>query len=333
MKKEESTNLFNRFPKSNIFLLVMALVMIFLADTYQLDNVDPDKAAIWKIILSFISVFIICITAYLMNLAVTKKINRIFITAIVGGLAGAIIPMGILYVGFQGAIAAIYFIARGVLFGCLFALVYDWYRKAYREKELEKQNVQSELVLLKNQINPHFLFNSLNNIDSLIKSNPDKASATLVELSDMMRYMIYETNIETVPLKQELDHINNYLNLQKLQYANLNLVSYKISGNVDNKRIAPMLFIPFIENAFKHCTDKEKENAIKLSFEIINHTIVFTAINIADKKHRISKDKSSGVGLEIIKRRLELLYPDKYQLIIKEENDLFCVSLSIRSND
>jgi len=212
-------------------------------------------------------------------------------------------------------------------------LGYDWFNKQKRTQELEKKNLQSELSMLKNQINPHFLFNTLNNIDSLIKKNPDCASQSIVELSDMMRYMIYETNVEKIPLKKELEYIDNYMALQKLQYFNDDLVEYTITGNPENIEVAPMLFIPFIENAFKHCTNKETKHAIRFSFLLDTEKICFEATNIADKTQSISKDKTSGIGLDTVKRRLEILYPKKYFLEIQEKNDLFCVSLMIKIND
>jgi len=212
-------------------------------------------------------------------------------------------------------------------------LGYDWFNKQKRTQELEKKNLQSELSMLKNQINPHFLFNTLNNIDSLIKKNPDCASKSIVELSDMMRYMIYETNVEKIPLKKEQEYIDNYMALQKLQYFNDDLVEYTITGNPENIEVAPMLFIPFIENAFKHCTNKETKHAIRFSFSLDAEKICFEATNIADKTQSISKDKTSGIGLDTVKRRLEILYPKRYSLEIQEKNDLFCVSLMIKIND
>lgn len=225
------------------------------------------------------------------------------------------------------------YLASGAFIGLLLYFAYDRFNKVEIQKELEKQNIQSELVLLKNQINPHFLFNTLNNIDSLIKSNPEKASSTLVELSDIMRYMIYDTNVETVPLKQELEYINNYLKLQSLQYANANLVRYEIKGDIEKKEVPPMLFIPFIENAFKHCTNKDIDNAIRFSFAISENEIIFNSENIANKAHRITKDKSSGVGLDIVKRRLDILYPDKHVLEIQQKDNLFSVTLKLNLND
>ena len=210
---------------------------------------------------------------------------------------------------------------------------FDWFNKQKQTKELEKQNLHSELALLKNQINPHFLFNTLNNIDSLIKKNPDYASKSIIELSGIMRYMIYETNVDRVPLQKELDYIDNYLCLQKLQYFNDELVEYTVIGDPKDKEIAPMLFIPFVENAFKHCTDKEKKHAIQFSFLLESNKITFDAINIADKTQDLSKDKSGGIGLETVKRRLEFLYPNRYSLQISEKNDLFCISLMIATDD
>ena len=212
-------------------------------------------------------------------------------------------------------------------------LASDWFIKQKRTQELEKKNLQSELAMLKNQINPHFLFNTLNNIDSMIKKNPDCASQSIVELSEMMRYMIYEANVEKVPLKKELDYIDNYLHLQKLQYGNAELVEYTVSGDSEHIEIAPMLFISFIENAFKHCTNKETKHAIRFSFLLDAHQICFEAMNIADKTQTISKDKTPGIGLDTIKRRLEIMYPQQHDLQIIEKNYLFCVSLTLKIND
>lgn len=217
--------------------------------------------------------------------------------------------------------------------GIVLYLSYDWYRKYEREKELERQNLQSELQLLKSQINPHFLFNTLNNIDSLIRSNPEKASNALVQVSGLMRYMIYETNASSVPLQKELDYIENLLHLQQLQYANPQLVDYSVEGNPEGIQVAPMLFVPFIENAFKHCTDKTIPGAIRISFKIIDKQISFSISNIADKAQSIHKDKTSGIGLNIVRRRLEIIYSQQYNLKTEEKNNLFCVVLDLKTHD
>jgi LytS/YehU family sensor histidine kinase len=194
---------------------------------------------------------------------------------------------------------------------------------------LERQNLQSELKLLKNQINPHFLFNTLNNIDRLIASDPPKASSMLLGTAGIMRYMIYDTDSTISSLAQELEQIRNYIDLQKMQYANPDLVEYTLKGNYDDIQVAPMLFIPFIENAFKHCTDKTVKQAIRFSFTIEDKIIRFESKNIANPEQSIEKDHTGGVGLETVKRRLELLYPGKHQLQIDEKNNLFNVLLTI----
>jgi hypothetical protein len=211
--------------------------------------------------------------------------------------------------------------------GSFFCILENW----ILTEKLAKQNLQSELALLKNQINPHFLFNTLNNIDSLIKSNSEKASETLVKLSEILRYMIYDTDIDKALLSNEIQHIVSYIDLQKIQYANKELVSLSIQGNPDNISIAAMLFIPFVENAFKHCNNKNTQNAIRITFSIDNNIVNFECINLFDKTQKITKDKASGIGLNIIKRRLEIIYPDKHTLNIKEEIGTFKVTLSVNT--
>jgi two-component system, LytTR family, sensor kinase len=215
------------------------------------------------------------------------------------------------------------------ILGSLFKIFENW----ILSEKLAKQNLQSELTLLKNQINPHFLFNTLNNIDSLIKSNINKASETLVKLSDILRYMIYDTNIERVQLSNEIKHIESFIDLQKIQFANKDLVSLSILGDSETILVAPMLFIPFIENAFKHCNNKNIQNAIRINFTIDNKTVNFECINVFDKALKITKDNTGGIGLNLIKRRIELIYPDKHDLNIREENNTYKVSLLLNTDE
>ncbi len=219
------------------------------------------------------------------------------------------------------------------ILGSLFRFAIDWITLKIKSDELQKQNLQGELNLLKNQISPHFFFNTLNNIDSLIKSNAEKASATLVKLSEIMRYMIYETKEAKVPLKNEIKHIENYVELQRIQFANKDFVSFSAEGNPDDILIAPMLFISFVENSFKHCTNKEVDSAITIRFSVSDSIVNFECVNLYIKTHKINKDDASGIGLDIVKRRLGLLYPKNHEMEILEEDDSFKVSLSINTND
>lgn len=214
-------------------------------------------------------------------------------------------------------------------FGIMFRKVETWISDEKRVKE----NLQSELALLKNQVSPHFLFNTLNNIDSLMKSNVNKASETLIRLSELLRYMIYETNAEKMLLSVEIRQIENYIGLQKIQHTNTELLSFSVQGNPGDILLAPMLFMPFVENAFKHCTDKSKKEAIRISFTVDADQVIFECSNIYDKTQKISRDHASGAGLNNVKRRLELLYPGKHSLIISEENNEFKVHLSVMTHE
>ena len=297
--------------------------------TLQIGNIDTGIKT-----LGLLYIVTFCISYFLTGLAIKDKRNIIWFVALY--IVVSLIPFCLGVVKINYIIYNLPNYIKESLSAVLLYLGFNWIEKNKQTKELEKQNLQSELALLKNQLNPHFLFNTLNNIDRLIKSNPDHASQSLIELSDMMRYMLYESNVNRVPLQKELDYINDYLKLQEIQYANVNLVDYSISGNTDRIEkitVAPMLFIPFIENAFKHCTDKEKEHAIQFSMIIETEHIRFRSINIVDLNHSINKDASSGIGLETVKRRLKILYPNKHSLQIYERNNLFCVELSIEAND
>ncbi|MBK8881712.1 MAG: histidine kinase [Bacteroidales bacterium] len=213
------------------------------------------------------------------------------------------------------------------LVGTLLRLFIKWIQDSQYKAELEKQNLRSELSLLKNQINPHFLFNSLNNIDSLIDDTSPNASRALGKLSDIMRYMVYDSEKEFVPLQNEISYIKNYIDLQKLRIPNQEIIKLSINGDISQQQIAPMLFIPFVENAFKHSSMKDKpDNCIKIKFEIAEKKIRFHCYNT---KKEIVKDESSGIGLENVKRRLELLYNDMHKLEISNSDKSFSVYLDI----
>lgn len=202
------------------------------------------------------------------------------------------------------------------------------FENAQEKADLETQNFKSEVSLLKNQLNPHFLFNTLNNIDSLITDNKENASLALNKLSEIMRYMVYESEKEAVPLADEINYIKNYVSLQKLRVKNEKIIKLDIFGENDGKLIAPMIFISFVENAFKHSSLKDKEESgIEIKIEAKENSVSF---NCSNKIASIEKDKSSGVGLELVKKRLELIYKKRHTLEINNTNGSFVVSLDIK---
>jgi len=213
-------------------------------------------------------------------------------------------------------------------YGILFRVGIDWYEKRNREQELEKQQVRTELALLRSQINPHFLFNILNNINSFAKRDPDKTSFAIIRLADIMRYMLYEANAERVPVEKEITYIRNYLDLQRLRYKNPDFVEFVIEGDPTGIFIPPMLFIPFIENAFKHGR-KSAEDKISISIVFSEQKIRFCCRNAKRTLSESERRMARGIGMPNIKRRLDFLYPDTHSLVVTDAEKHYIIELTI----
>ncbi len=214
---------------------------------------------------------------------------------------------------------------------CLIRAFLNWYSDIFYKRRLEKKNLETSLALLKAQINPHFLFNTLNNIDVLIEKNANAASEYLKKLSDILRFMLYESPVEKIELKLEVEYINKYIELQKIRTSNDNYVTFEVEGDMDGVLIAPMLFIPFIENAFKHSVNKKLNRAIEVKLMANENEIIFECSNAYDASVLQTQPKS-GLGLELIKNRLQLLYKDNYKLEIDKTDNRFNINLTISIN-
>lgn len=204
-----------------------------------------------------------------------------------------------------------------------------WFEDIQQKQEREKFVIKTELDLLNAQLNPHFLFNTLNNIDSLIRSNPEKASESLIALSEIMRYMLYEAKKSKVLLKNEIDHYQNIIRLQTLRLKNSSNVKFRVETKNENLELAPLLFLPFLENAFQHVAFNNPDAYIDIYLTNTDNQVEFRCSNSYWKETSTSKSKENGIGLANLKRRLELLYQGKYKLIINEENDSFNVLLNL----
>lgn len=204
-----------------------------------------------------------------------------------------------------------------------------WYRKEHRNLQLQKENTESQLRLLTAQVHPHFLFNTLNNIYSQTQIESPKGSKMIMGLSDILRYILYEGQKPMVQLKQELQLIIEYVNLEKIRYDNKLEVNVLIPATPNNLYIAPLLLLPFVENCFKHGTSNVLENPwINLTIALKDTTLVMKLINgkgFAKEKEQ----KRSGIGINNVRQRLNLLYKDKYDLQIREEEEVFVVDLRI----
>lgn len=203
-----------------------------------------------------------------------------------------------------------------------------------KEKEavyLQNEKLETELKFLKSQVNPHFLFNALNNIYSLAVMQAPQTPESVMQLSEILRYMVYDSNEASVPLKSEINYIENFVDLHLLKDSRGMNVELDLDKSVGNLNIAPLLFIPFVENAFKHSKiESIKDGFIKISLKVDNKDITFRSTN-SKPKEQFTKDSVGGVGLVNTKKRLALLYPDnQHNLVINDTNDQFEVILKIK---
>lgn len=227
---------------------------------------------------------------------------------------------------FKAAILALVMAILGVLLKATIL----WINSIAEKKALQKKQLESEnaLLLLKAQLNPHFLFNSLNNIDVLMEESVPKASDYLKKLSDILRYVLYETKEDVTTLSKELEQIENYIELQKIRTSNTEFVRYELDGNVGEQPIAPMLFLPFVENAFKFSKNKTIDQGVQIRFEVQADTVRMLCKNRFEQE-TVVVQKSEGLGIETIRKRLELLYNKQYLLSIDDSDGWFTVDLSI----
>ncbi|WP_343530557.1 sensor histidine kinase [Pedobacter sp.] len=204
--------------------------------------------------------------------------------------------------------------------------VVDWFSNERIQRNLESEKKDMELQFLKSQLNPHFLFNSLNNIYSLAYQKSDKTADAILKLSEIMRYMIYESNDSWVSLDKEVQYVESYVELQKLRFKDGAAVEISINGVIDGQKIVPLILISFVENAFKHGVANDNTDPIKINI-IANQKILH--FSVTNKKNATNKDAIGGVGLNNVERRLQLLYPDRYKLNIVNSSTHYTTELML----
>jgi len=199
-----------------------------------------------------------------------------------------------------------------------------------RQKELEKEKLNSELAFLKNQVSPHFFFNTLNNIYSLIEINTDDAQGAVLKLSKLMRYLLYESEHGKTNLDNEISFMKHYIDLMKLRLSPKVELKVDLPENESNLEIPPLLFIPFIENAFKHGISYREKSFIHISMVVENDRVKFLCVNSLGQHTEKNEDENhSGIGLENVRKRLNLIFPDKHNLVIEPSDTDFRVLLEI----
>ncbi len=204
-------------------------------------------------------------------------------------------------------------------------------KQELKHQELLKQRLGAELQLLKNQLHPHFLFNTLNNLYGMILTKEEQAADVVIRLSNMMSYMLYECDVPKIGLSKEVKHLENYIELEKIRYKNRLDLSFEAVGEIEDKQISPLLLLPFIENAFKHSAAKEdKQTWININLWVQADKLSFSIENsLPNEIYETEKNTiQSGIGLQNVRKRLELLYPNQHQLIITKA-DTFLVKLEL----
>ncbi len=224
----------------------------------------------------------------------------------------------------------LYYALPSLLIGFVLKLVEDWFVHQQERAELVAEKTTAELAFLKSQVNPHFLFNTLNNIYSLTYTKSDEAPGAILKLSELMRYMIYDNNGPAeggykVPLTKEIAYLNNFIDLEKLRVANAQ-VQVQLEGNTDLYRIEPLILLPFVENAFKHGDLTNPAHPLVIDLSVRQGKLIFDTIN---KKVNRQKDAVGGIGLQNVRRRLDLLYPNQYTLHIDDTADTYACRLEL----
>lgn len=200
-----------------------------------------------------------------------------------------------------------------------------------KQKELEKEKLNSELAFLKNQVSPHFFFNTLNNIYSLIRIDGETAQESILKLSKLMRYLLYESEGGKTMMSHEIDFMTNYVDLMKLRINPKVKLSIDFPKDFKDFSVPPLLFVAFIENAFKHGINYRGQSFITIRMKLENNQIQFYAENSIGQSSRVDDLQYSGIGLENVKKRLNLLFPDQYDLKISNNETTFSVNLHIKN--
>ncbi len=213
--------------------------------------------------------------------------------------------------------------------GAAIKLMFDYGALQKRMAETAKEKAEAELNFLKSQINPHFVFNSLNSIYFLINKDNADARGALHKFSEMLRYQLYEVNDDKISIEKEILYLKDYMDLQQLRKDEKYIVQFNCAPDVKGFSIEPLLLIPFVENAFKHIShDSIKANYVKVDMFLANHVFIFSVVN--SKEQQPTTESHGGIGMVNVKRRLELLYPGRHELKIDNTGNTFTVQLNLQ---
>jgi two-component system, LytTR family, sensor histidine kinase AlgZ len=218
-----------------------------------------------------------------------------------------------------------------VIFVAMLRFAKDWFEFEAKKKAVENEKLTAELNFLKAQINPHFLFNTLNNLYYLAYSKSENTTEVIAKLSQMMRYMIYESNHAKVLLSREVEYMQNYISLERLRLNNQIPIRFDVEGNTEDVWITPLIFITFLENAFKHgVTNNNADAWVKVSIRIDKKNCIYRVENSKIINAQTDNGGKSGIGLQNVRRRLELSYPGEYTLSVDDQPNRYSVQLNLK---
>ncbi len=210
-------------------------------------------------------------------------------------------------------------------------LLNHWYKQKQQTIEAQQQKMAAELELLKSQVHPHFLFNTLNNLYAHILDQSPMAPEIVLKLSGLLRFMIYESNVALIPLSTEIKLLQEYISLEQLRYGDRLDVSLAVTGQLENRQIAPLLILPLIENAFKHGTSHQTDQCwISFDMHVTEEGMHFKLVNSKEAAPVKTVFETGGIGLQNVKRRLDLLYPGRYSFAAEHDKDVFIVNLHLQ---
>ncbi len=333
-------SIFQRIPKEGFFQVL--LILLLGAATIFEKNEDALNVARSLTKLSFFCVYVLAalvISYFLLPHFFYKKRFWLFFASVLLLLSGVIfieelVLEQIFYPNsrgksFPGFIHTLLEISPTILILVGFKFAWDAQQK---QKELEHLNTmvaESQLQFLQSQVNPHFLFNNLNNLYSYALENSPKTPKIILELSDLLRYMLYDCKEKWVSLTKEIDYLTNFIRLQELQIEDRGTVNFSIQGQASDKLIAPLLLVVFVENCFKHSTSSMTENIlININLQITGDQLRFSCAN-AYSENGNTQSLSKGIGLENVQTRLNLLYREAHKLTIKTDNNTYLVDLRL----
>ncbi|MBL7770622.1 MAG: histidine kinase [Flavipsychrobacter sp.] len=331
------------------FLLISSFLIILGANSKQAVSatfkiIAFESPLLLMTILPGVICFYSCYAVLFPRWLTQQKLLPFFIGILVAALISGIIPVLLLFLpGFPWKVnekidklliiwgmLSLLGIIHGII-GLVLRGFITWYDEIKIKADLEKKNMQTELALIKSQLNPHFLFNTINNIDILIEKDAPRASIYLNKLSGLLRFLLYESQPEWIPLEKELSYIKQYLDLQQIRTSNPDFIQYKVTGDPVNRMIAPMLFVSYIENAFKHGEQLKATSPIVINIDINPQQIHFFCSN-KYKKNK-SPDDHSGLGNDLLRKRLDLLYPGGYELHITDQDQTYSIDLHIFAHE